>query len=245
MMPDTRGTRGVPGKAQPEEDIMRKTHSILVVVALFASGAGADVLWDNGSIDRRNGRAISPPAFPDIRVVDDFFVPAAGWRIEELHFGILEDGGWTRGDLLDVFIRETDPDTGGPVAGEDAELVHLSTEYRVEKLNCYFKCTYEYIVEDLDFGLKGGQYWLGIRNPEGGGAGTNYWMTSDGGPDGADSSTGWFSLDSGETWMDEGPEWQHAFEIGGTVLPEPGTLALLGAMSLIVVGRRRLKGYTY
>ena len=217
-----------------------RSYSILVVVASFASGASADLLWDNGSIDRSNGRAISPPAFPDIRVVDDFFVPAAGWRIEELHFGIVEDAEWTRGGLLDVFIRETDADTGGPVAGEDAELVHLSTEYRVEKLNCYFGgCNWEYIVEDLGIGLKEGHYWLGIRNSEGGGSGTNYWMTSEGGRDGKGTSTGYFSLDRGETWMNEGSGWQHAFEIGGTVIPEPGTLALLGLGGLVLLRRRR------
>ena len=70
-------------------------------------------------------------------------------------------------------------------------------------------------------------------------------MPTAGDRDSKGTSNGYFSLDRAETWMDEGPEWQHAFEIGGTVLPEPGTLALLGAMSLIVVGRRRRKGYTY
>ncbi len=218
--------------------------SILVVVALFASVASADLLWDNGGIGDFSTRAISPPAFPDIRVVDDFFVPPEGWRIEELQFRVFEDAGWSDGDgRIEVYIRETDPDTGGPVTGEDADLVRLSTEYRVEKLNCYFRCDYEYIVEDLGIGLKEGQYWLGIRNPRGTGSGTNYWMTSEGGRDGKGTSTGYFSINRAETWMDEGPGWQHAFEIGGTVIPEPGTLALLGAMSLLVVGERRRKGY--
>jgi hypothetical protein len=213
----------------------------LFTLAITAGQVSADLLWDNGSRDEWNGRAISPPAFPDIRVVDDFIVPAPGWHIDEMHFRVVEDMGWTNGGVLDVYIRETDPDTGGPVAGEDADLVHVSTEFRRETLNCYFtRCIEEYIVEDLDIGLEVGQYWLGIRNPNGGGPGTNYWMTSAGDRDAEGTSTGYFSLDRAETWMDEGPGWQHAFEIGGTVLPEPGSLALLAAMSLIVLGRRRL-----
>ena len=216
----------------------------LVAVSFIGAAAGpaeADLLWDNGGQKGFSGRAISPPTWPDIRVVDNFFVPAGGWRIEELRFAVFEDAGWSDGDgLLEVYIRETDPDTGGPVTGEDADLVRLSTEYSVEWGQCYFgRCFQEYIVEDLDIGLEEGQYWLGIRNPEGRGSGTNYWTTSAGDRDSKGTSNGYFSLDRAESWRDEGKGWQHAFEIGGTVIPEPGTLVLLAAMGLLVFRRKR------
>ncbi len=41
MMPDTRGTRGVPGKSQAEEDIMRSRNAILVVVVVVGSVASS------------------------------------------------------------------------------------------------------------------------------------------------------------------------------------------------------------
>ncbi len=48
---------------------MRRPYSILVVAVLFAGSASADVLWDNGiGPNGVNGRALSPPNFPDIRV---------------------------------------------------------------------------------------------------------------------------------------------------------------------------------
>ncbi len=78
----------------------------------------------------------------------------------------------------------------------------------------YFGRTdYVYWVEGLSIDLEPGTYWVSLRNAGGGGAGSNYWMTSDGGFDGPGTSTGWFSLDGGNTWADEGPTWDHAFEI--------------------------------
>ena len=79
-----------------------------------------------------------------------------------------------------------------------------------------------------------GKYWVGVRNPNGGGQGTNYWLTSDGGPDGRTSKTGAFSLDGGQTWLEEGPDWHHAFAL----TPAPGALALFG-MAGLIAGRRR------
>lgn len=56
---------------------MRSRYSILVVVAWFANGAGAGVLWDHGIVPNGLGaRAISPPSFSDIRIADDV---RGGW----------------------------------------------------------------------------------------------------------------------------------------------------------------------
>ena len=45
---------------------MRKSIALVGVLALFAGSANADLLWDNGMVPNGvNGRAISPPSFPD------------------------------------------------------------------------------------------------------------------------------------------------------------------------------------
>ncbi len=47
----------------------------VVTVAVVNDVSAADLLWDNDiESNELNGRAISPPAFPDIRVADDFTI---------------------------------------------------------------------------------------------------------------------------------------------------------------------------
>ncbi len=200
---------------------------------LLSCGAGADVLWDNNlTPDGFNGRALSPPAFPEIRVADDFVVPEGEeWVIEGFHAAIIEDSGWRTGDLLDLFVY----DTMGNIPGE--EIVRVSGAFgRMDTGHEYFsRSAYEYSLEALDIRLDAGTYWIGLRNPDGGGAGTNYWLTSDGGVDGADSSTGYINL--GITWGAEGDGWHHAFQITG--VPEPSGLALLGIGAAALIRRRR------
>ena len=49
-----------------------RRNSILIVMALFASGTNAGALWEDGIIPSGvNGWAISPPISPDVRIVDD------------------------------------------------------------------------------------------------------------------------------------------------------------------------------
>jgi hypothetical protein len=165
--------------------------------------------WDNGIVPNGvNGRALSPPAFPNIRVVDDI-VTDDGCFLENFHANVIEDGGWTPGGMITVTVYA---DTGnGPGAVVDS----VQTSYtRMATGDQYFgRDDYDYWVEAVGIDLDPGTYWVGIRNEGGGGAGTNYWMTSDGGFDGAGSDTGWFSLDGGNVWSPEGPTWHHAFEI--------------------------------
>lgn len=207
----------------------------VLIAAIFSSSVGADTLWDNGlTPDGFNARAISPPAFPDIRVADDFVVPEGEeWVIEGFHAGIIEDSGWTTGELLEVSVYE---DARGIGPGD--EIVRVSGAFsRIETFDEYFgRAHYQYSLESLDIQLGPGTYWIGLRNPDGAGAGTNYWLTSDGGRNGLNSSTGYLSLD-GITWQAEGAGWHHAFQITG--VPEPGSLALLGVGAAAVIRRRR------
>ena len=187
----------------------------LLSLAVTTQRASADLLWDN-DIDWNldTGRAISPPNFPDIRVMDDFFVPDAGWRVEEFRAFVLEDHGWTPGEVLEVFVRAHDPDLDGPVEGENADLLNIEIEFERTPFD-HYRCggfgpecfIYEVEFGDDGFDLDAGHYWIGLRNPNGGGSGTNYWATSTGGPDGSGTSTAYFSLNSGETWTDEPPTW--------------------------------------
>lgn len=57
----------------------------LAFLALAATGLTAQsaLLWDNNVIPNGVGaRALSPPAFPNIRVVDDIVVRAPGWAVD-------------------------------------------------------------------------------------------------------------------------------------------------------------------
>jgi V8-like Glu-specific endopeptidase len=179
--------------------------------------------WDNDIRPNGvNGRAVSPPSFPDIRVVDDFLVEE-DCRIDCVQANVIEDGGWTPGNSVTVTVRRHDAGSGGPVPGAGGIVTSVQSPFaRTATGDQYFgRNDYDYCIQlgNNSFNLAAGHYWVGIRNAGGGGTGTNYWMTSDGGQQG--TSTGWFSLDAGATFTDEGPTWHHAFEIGGTPIGGP------------------------
>ena len=193
---------------------MRKTLVLLAALAFSTSAMAQGILWDNDLIpDGVDGRAISPPVFPDIRVVDDFVIPdGENWVIQDFHTNIIEDAGWIDGGVAEIYIYDgngngpgTEIFNSGPVA---------FTKMKTGEI-FFGRVDYDYWIEDLDIPLGPGRYWIGLRFPNGGGVGTNYWMTSTGQPDGPDTS-GYFSLDGGVTWLIEGdPTWDHAFTITG------------------------------
>jgi hypothetical protein len=169
-----------------------------------------DCTWDNNMVPNGfNGRAISPPSFPDIRVADDFVVDAV-CTLNAVHANVIEDAGWTDGGDGEVCIYD---DTGGAGPGP-ALACFTATLNKTATGDVYFgREDYDYCYDGFNAILTPGTYWVGHRNANGGGAGTNYWMTSDGVPDGIGSDTGWFSLDAGATWTAEGAGWHHAFAI--------------------------------
>ena len=212
---------------------MRNLCVILIVAVLFASGASADILWDNGlAPNGMNARAISPPGFPDIRVADDVrFLTEV--TINDFHANVMEDRGWSDGGDITLTVRaDTGNGPGAIIANHTGEFTKMDTG------DDYIgRDDFDYWIEDIDITLGAGTYWMSIRNENGGGAGTNYWMASDGGSDGPGSDTGWFSLDGGATFNPEGNEWHHAFVVTG--VPEPSTGLLLGLGGLVLLRRRR------
>ena len=214
---------------------MCKGIAVVAVLALSAGSAGAAVLWDNGMVPNGvNGRAISPPGFPDIRVADDMtFVGDGDILIQDFHANVIQDDGWDHDGMITLEVREdTGNGPGAMVAGHTGKFTSMDTG------DDYFgRDDFDYWIEGIDITLGPGTYWVSVRNEGGGGAGTNYWMTSDGGEDGVTSGTGWFSLDSGNTWAPEGDTWHHAFVVTG--VPEPSTCLLLGLGGLALLRRRR------
>ncbi|GIV01450.1 MAG: hypothetical protein KatS3mg015_0280 [Fimbriimonadales bacterium] len=213
--------------------------SLFVVAALAVATAGqAAILWDNNIITNGfNGRAISPPAFPNIRVVDDIIAPV-NWWVNRVRFNILEDTTFQHGGTIEVYWYN---DVNGQPGGSQIAL-WTSTSYTRTPVGSYFgRPAFEY---NVDFGqllVIAGHYWIGPRHPNGSGSGTAYWMTSDGGPDGAGTSTGYFSLDAGTTWQPEGAGWHHAFVFEGDPVPEPATMLAIGAGLAALAARRRRK----
>ncbi len=203
---------------------------------LLAWSAAAELLWDNNlETDGVSGRAVSPPAFPNIRNVDDMIVPKPGWHITGFNYQLLEDNGWLHGGWTEVYVWG---DVGRRPGGQ--RLFSQVVEHtRVATGNMYFgRFAYKFFASGLSISLEAGRYWIGLRNPNASGTGTAYWLTSDGGPDGAGTESPWYSLDGGKTWVPGGGGEQNAFEVHGEVVPEPASVVTLGALLAAMVGRR-------
>ncbi|GIV01452.1 MAG: hypothetical protein KatS3mg015_0282 [Fimbriimonadales bacterium] len=211
----------------------------IAILAGAVSAANAAVLWDNNLTPNGfNGRAISPPAFPNIRVVDDIVVGGPGWIIDRFNMNIIDDSTFQAGNDMDVYIYNDNSGTPGSLHSYNAGLSFTRT---ATGLTYFGRADYNYSIDMGGLNLGPGTYWIGARNANASGSGTNYWMTSDGGPDGAGTSTGYFSLDGGNTFSAEGAGWHHAFTIEGNPVPEPATMLAIGAGLAALAARRRRK----
>ncbi len=186
----------------------------VVTLAVVNDARPADLLWDNDiDFNGFNGRAISPPGFAGIRAADDFRVAGdAVWVVQDARVFVMEDNSWDPGDVLTIYFYE---DAGDSPGSEITQRTGVFTRTPYEGKCSFGRTCYTYWIEFEDVRLPAGTYWIGSRNPEGAGVGTNYWLTSDGGE--GTKRTGWFSLDAGETWLPEGEDWHHAFEVRGVI----------------------------
>lgn len=219
---------------------MARVLGVIAILAVATTAFGQqERLWDNGLVGNGfAGRAISPPAFPDIRVADDFVVPDGKvWSIEEVLYPAAVDAGWVWDpeDGIEVTIYgDADGQPGKIVAQRlgSTRIEDFDEEFFGRKA---FRYTAQMFGDEIV--LDAGKYWVGVRHPTGGGTGSNYWLTTDGGDHG-DSSTGWLSLDAGDTWNPEGNDWHHGFLLEGVETPEPASLLLLAVGGLALLRRR-------
>ena len=79
------------------------------------AAASGDLLWDNGLIPNGTGSVpLSPPGFPEVRMVNDIVVSKEGWTIHDLHVNAIEDQQWRHGGSIDTYIYTHDPQTESP-----------------------------------------------------------------------------------------------------------------------------------
>ena len=175
------------------------------------SAVDGELLWDNGITAARNAHAISPPAFPNIRQADDFVIEDEAWLVTDVAFQVLEDGGFTRGNVLETYIYA---DSGSGVPGPLTRLLPTGFEQEFTGRQLFGRDEYHYWIDDLALALGTGLHWLGPRNPEGGGAGTNYWVECEIGPfpcgvDAEGTYASAASLDGGQNWQPNHPDTYH------------------------------------
>lgn len=216
---------------------------LLTYLLVAVPGARADLLWDNNVIPDPGGaaRAISPPAFPAIRVAEDIVVRAPGWVIDGYQYGGIEDANWRSSGISEIFVYAD----GG---GRPGVLIQSLTapHARIPSGFRYFgRKHYYYRVAGIEIPLDQGTYWVGFRDPFGSGSGTNYWSSSDGGPDGGcppkypDGTClrAQFSVDGGTTWGSD--LYSRGFEVYGRAVPEPSALHALATLLGCAWLRRR------
>lgn len=196
---------------------MRRYATSLVacatVAVLAGTSMGQNLCWDNDlEPNGVNGRATSPPGFPDIRVSDDFTVPdGTEWIVADFHKTNIEDATWNIGDgSHEVTIYA---DAGGCPGARLNQQVVGNVQREFQGFQLFDRDVYSYWIRIDGVPLPPGMYHISSRWPNGGGNGTTYWATSEGG-EGTDK-TGCFSLDAGATWQNEGAGWNHAFEVTG------------------------------
>jgi hypothetical protein len=175
-------------------------------------------LWDNEigpPWGKPAGRAVSPPAAPHLRVVDDFFALRSGWIITEFVATVLEDETWESSGTSTVYIyRDVGdrPGDGDLFTDQLGPLDREDTGFNRTGRRVYYHTIHVAML------VPQGQWWIGLRDGKAGGEGTAGWTTSP--PADYKGSTGYFSLDFGDTWGPEGREWHHAFEVRGFVIGE-------------------------
>jgi hypothetical protein len=215
--------------------------SIIAFIVLACSSASADLLWNNyltnDSIDERTGLSSERETIiPDSWVVDDavFIDPV---EVESVSwFGAREPGAvYPAADLIVM-------DAQFNVVAEYADVVPTLVDMGdiFSGLTLYeAKIT---LPEELS--LDPGQYYVGTRLV-GETLGRNYALTTGNGTLNGQTEAYFRSETFGEpdwvpvSWVLSVGQSDFAFQVDGTVVPEPASIVLLASGVLLVVLRRR------
>ncbi|MGI9013890.1 MAG: hypothetical protein ACR2GY_06520 [Phycisphaerales bacterium] len=210
--------------------MLKQIVTSIAALAIAGTVVAGTPFWDNDiNANSFSGRALSPPVFPNIRVVDNFSSDV-DTNIGRMDAAIIEDAAWVSSGEMEVYVYNNN--NGVPSTLFTSGTGPVTRTFTGEQR--FGRDLYIYSVTGLNISVPAGSYWIGLRDPNGSGSGTNYWMTSSGG---GDTTTGFSSTDGGTTWVPEGDNWHHAFEL--YKIPAPGALALLGLGGLVARRRRR------
>jgi len=190
--------------------------SLLPLLLLTPSPDQRDVLWDNHITIKGDvfARAISPPLWRDIRVVDDVLIPqGTRWHVTSAWLNVVEDEGWSPGSRMEMYVWRSGfggRPGQGIVAWLSAPLRRSATG------SSYFnRPAYIHGIEGLVLELDTGVQWVGFRHPDASGRYTAYWLTSDNVDNEGRGSTHFFSVDGGKSWQWAGEGWHSSFILYG------------------------------
>lgn len=197
---------------------MKGACLLVALCALPTLVTAQTLLWDNQlapPFGTRGGRAVMPPGFPNMRVVDDFVIEDSAWIVSEFVVTLLEHPAWESSGRATVYIYATEGGRPGALA-----LSGSGPDARVYSGADWFLPAFYHTVS-VSLKVSGGVWWIGLRDPDATGeeGSSAYWTTSQSNRD--RRSTGYFSFDAGKTWQPEGTEWHHPFEIWGFVAGRP------------------------
>jgi hypothetical protein len=203
---------------------MNTRNAILTLgLAVVATAAQADLLYDNGGPDLENGNEMNN------WLQTENFVVGTTSTVESIHFWTIENGTWD--GTLDWWIF-FDNGSGQPGALHSAGAAMNINRVATGNVALGAYTEYEWTF-DIDPSVVAGgvPYYLGLRS-----AGSNgmYWETTNSGnaPFGWESQGGTMN-----NWFNNGEE--HGFQINGTVVPEPATFVAIGGLAALALLRRR------
>ncbi len=212
---------------------MHKWFQVAVIAAamLFAApGAKAAIVWDNGGPDQALGSEMNA------RVQAENFTLGAASLVTEVLFWSIEKFGYDGSITWQIYSDSAGVPGVALFSGNTAAVTRVPTGV-VGLFGVLDEFENSFSVGALP--LAAGSYWLGLHNGELFFTDDRlyYWeTTSSSNPPTGHEDEAPFGVGG---WFNNGQE--HAFQVIGAqgVVPEPGTMALLGLGGLAVLRRRR------